>query len=219
MLEHGSKGYIKFTNGSIVLTEKIFIKEGRKVRVIPMIHIGKKEFYQQINKDVDNTTTLYLLEGIQDKDKLLEGLNHRKTASAIGQESQADHFRPGTQAQSKYQTSMIQAISADIDASEMSHETIELLNFLTDSKKDGGPMSLIELNMKLADKKYNKMYYDIIELRNNKLMSLFNENKQKYETIIIPWGALHLPDIERRLVDLGYEESSERKERVAISVY
>lgn len=219
LIHGGSKQYIKFENGSLLMTEKVFKKGDTKVRLIPMMHIGKKEFYHELNKDLDLSNTLYLLEGVKDEKNLIKGIDHKKTAKFIGTDSQSDEFKPGENLGEEFKNIEVKTLVADIDASELSKPTVEILNFMSDENKDNMITKYMELSEMLQKKENQTLYYDIIEKRNSHLISLFEENESKYETIIIPWGALHMPDIEKRLEAMGYINTGKNVERVVLSLF
>jgi hypothetical protein len=52
-----------------------------------------------------------------------------------------------------------------------------------------------------------------VKRRNEKLMKVFLEHESRYAEVFIPWGAAHLPDLERRLTALGYERVNEHRRR------
>jgi hypothetical protein len=184
-----------------------------------MMHIGKKEFYHQLNKDLDLSNTLYLLEGVKDEKNLIKGIDHKKTADFIGTQSQSDEFKPGENLGDEFKSVEVKTLVADIDASDLSKPTVKILNFMSDENKDNMFAKYIELSEMLEKKENQTLYYDIIEKRNNHLISLFKENESKYETIIIPWGALHMPDIQKRLEAMGYINTGKNVERVVLSIF
>jgi hypothetical protein len=44
-------------------------------------------------------------------------------------------------------------------------------------------------------------------------MEVFAEEESGFAEIVIPWGAAHMPDLERRLLALGYREVREHRRR------
>jgi hypothetical protein len=58
------------------------------------------------------------------------------------------------------------------------------------------------------------MVQGLLRQRNDRLMEVFAQAEPGYEEIFIPWGAAHLPDLERRLMTLGYEREAEHSRRI-----
>jgi hypothetical protein len=54
-----------------------------------------------------------------------------------------------------------------------------------------------------------KVFWDeILYARNNKLMATFDALADKYDVFVVPWGALHMPDLQS-----AFEERKFRAER------
>ena len=53
----------------------------------------------------------------------------------------------------------------------------------------------------------------LVKKRNDRLMEVLIEEEKNYAEFFVPWGAAHLPDLERRLVALGYEVVKEHRRR------
>ena len=58
---------------------------------------------------------------------------------------------------------------------------------------------------------------DLIEKRNERVIQELKKNEPDFREIYIPWGAAHMPEIERAVLKLGYK-NTEEKERVVISL-
>jgi hypothetical protein len=51
---------------------------------------------------------------------------------------------------------------------------------------------------------------ELIDKRNAHVLAIFDEKAGDYTTIVIPWGALHMPGLEAGLKERGYRVESER---------
>jgi hypothetical protein len=49
---------------------------------------------------------------------------------------------------------------------------------------------------------------DILDRRNEHLFTEIESALDDYERVVVPWGALHLPAVERTVIDWGFEERS-----------
>ena len=51
-------------------------------------------------------------------------------------------------------------------------------------------------------------------MRNDRLQLEIEKSLLDYAEIVVPWGALHLPDIEHRIRELGFVQDRETDRRV-----
>jgi hypothetical protein len=56
---------------------------------------------------------------------------------------------------------------------------------------------------------------DVLDKRNAAVIASLPKALRHYETIVIPWGALHMPAIEAAVLDLGFAPG-EKKERMSL---
>ena len=56
---------------------------------------------------------------------------------------------------------------------------------------------------------------DIIDKRNEAVIASLSKTLQHYDTIIIPWGAMHMPGIEAAILEQGFKPG-EKKERMSL---
>ncbi|MCP4038180.1 MAG: hypothetical protein GY733_14665, partial [bacterium] len=56
--------------------------------------------------------------------------------------------------------------------------------------------------------------HDIIALRNQHLLGEIAGALGHYERVIVPWGALHLPEVERHMLEQGFVLEAETRRRV-----
>ncbi|KOR32125.1 hypothetical protein TI05_09275 [Achromatium sp. WMS3] len=220
-----TRNYIRFTNsGTIVSREKLFKltkKSGTiTVKVIPMIHIGKKEFYAAIIQRIDyKIKTLFLLEGVSDKNNLVKSFDYKETAQQLGVATQAEHFNVARtvhdkKLNKKLNKKDIKIIIADIDTSNMNPKTIKFLNEMSET------FSL--QNLMLEDfqmKDQSHLATDIFHKRHARMMELFDKHYAEYQMIIIPWGGLHAPTIEADLIARGFVPTTDYVERVVYNFY
>lgn len=56
---------------------------------------------------------------------------------------------------------------------------------------------------------------DILYRRNKEVIRHLRKAVDRYDTVVVPWGALHMPEIEDEVVKQGFKLQQER-ERVSI---
>jgi hypothetical protein len=54
---------------------------------------------------------------------------------------------------------------------------------------------------------------DILYKRNAVVIDALQRSLSRYDTIIVPWGAMHMPAIEAAILDLGFAQG-EKQERL-----
>lgn len=204
MFKASAKGFLTFNMSNITSVEKIYKRDGKTIHLIPMVHVGSEKFYKDASQIDASKPTLILLEGVKDKNNLMNDFSYANNVL----DAQADHFRPVAKVQvdKKLPVSKLSYLVADLDASEFDPQTRKYLNktlkrmenksffeFLSGDNEISGPAVAANLAV------------DIIEKRNQKVLSELKKHEAKFETFYIPWGALHMPDIEREIIKQGYK--------------
>ena len=213
LFQSAAKGFLGFTEGNITSVEKVYHKGSKTIHLIPMIHVGTETFYKEISLMNATKKSLVLMEGVSDLKDLLEPVSYKKMAESAGLQTQGDHFRPQTTKELKDNLSYL---IADVDASEFNPETRKFLN---NTLKDLGQKSFFELLLSSKESKptsgqMSNFAVDVLEKRNQKLLKDLRANENKFEVFYIPWGALHLPEIEREIIKDGYVQVSSKERPV-----
>lgn len=212
-----SAGFLDLKGDRITSVEKVYEKNGKVVHLIPMIHVGSKEFYKELSQLDGVKKTLILLEGVSDEKNLLKPISYRNMAGSIGLEEQVKHFKP--QAKTKQLQKNISYIVSDVDASQFSQETRTFINktmAMLDKK------SFLEMLFASDDDlqvpgDIASISADLMDKRNQKVIENLIANETKFDEFYIPWGAMHLPELEREMLQMGYKEVFQR-ERPVISL-
>lgn len=227
VIEDTSAGYVRLTLQGIRLTERIFEKDGRRVHLIGMAHIADGGFYQSLNSRLAEPVggrRLVLLEGVTDREKILpqsfaSGETYRVMAEKLGLAEQAlgfamqsDKSEAGGSRLEAWAERGVDFRQADIDVSELApahrKHLVDLLAAAADLDLERffsmpGDMSAKELEDLVVE--------GLVKRRNAHLMTVFAEHERQYSEVFIPWGAAHLPDLERRLTALGYVTVAENR--------
>lgn len=229
VIKNVSGGYVRFSLQGVDLTERVFEKDGRRVHLIGMAHIGDSGFYETLNHSIAQPVygrRLVLLEGVTDTAEILpssfsSGHTYRTFAGKLGLVDQAVGFaaRPegddAADAREAWAEAGVDFRRADIDVSELSPEHRERLVSLLTSLEDVGLADLFKLPDGLTAADFQDLMVNgLLKQRNDRLMESFAAAERDYAEIFIPWGAAHLPDLDRRLSSLGYRVSGEHTRRV-----
>lgn len=216
-----SKGYTDFDGFKFFSNEKVFKKGNTVVRLIPMVHIGEDSFYKELTENIGDHKTLFLLEGVKDEKKLLEKLSYDKLAEKLSLSEQGKSFDPESAIKTQNKEDNAKIIVADLDTSQFDKATVESLNKILKVLQFDDFVSVLSL-LSGGDSEMitngKTLFNDILIKRNNHLFKILEDNRSDYEEIIIPWGALHLPDIENKLLANEYEFLEDGKKRVTFDL-
>lgn len=218
--------YARISLTSISLLERVFAKDGTKVFLIGMMHIGEQDFYDEVRERMSEGVTgkrVVLSEGVTDREGILpqsfaSGNAYSKWAQRFGLKAQDSELPRKGVARSSEEIIRdgVTILNADIDVSELSSEHQRLLTSLleaadTDNFADllAGPRGITGPELE------DLMVEGLIGFRNERLMAKFDQAIQDgAKELFIPWGAAHLPDIEKRLVEQGFEKIYEERRPV-----
>lgn len=226
--------YAKLTPSGISLVERVFEKDGQKVHLAGMMHIGDSAFYSDLKQRMAATPAsggkrLILTEGVTDRESIIpadfaSGKTYERWAKAFGLEAQPelDSSTPQKPSASPVQVDPAAAAvtpvdsnvvfqNADIDVADLGADHKKLLVRLLEAASSS-ELSVM-LGSGLGDVTGTQiedlLKNGLILARNDVLMKRFEESGTGFSEVYIPWGAAHLPDIEKRLLSGGYRKTSE----------
>lgn len=228
-INEGTAGFLRLDTNGIYLTEKEYVKNDQTIRLIGMIHIGKDTFYKDIGNSLSSKNAIILAEGVSDKEHLMRdfsgsgkaadllGLESQNTMSIEGELIDLDTLENGDYMEDGANVPKI--VRADIDSSELSPNTLLYLNNIGKHIKDNssllnGMISFYQWSKEnISPEEEQTIFSEIVDKRNQVLFGYMKTAITKYNDIIIPWGALHMPKIEAEVLDKGFvfKESHERK--------
>lgn len=236
MTEYTS-GFMSLGPGGLRMAERVYKRDNRTIRLAAMIHVGSKEFYDELERSIAPGRTIVLAEGVSDDENLLAGsIDYGKMASYLGLTSQKEmHFRGRVIEPEELESPRLRSrkagdgkpaggvdiLRADVDASDLRPPTILLLNAIgrklqeSDSfaKEFQALNSWCEKN--ITPEMYELIIDDILHRRNLELIRYLEKALDRYDTVVIPWGALHMKEIEEGVLKRGFTLQEER-ERVSI---
>lgn len=115
----------------------------------------------------------------------------------------------------------IDLLPADIDLDEFNPLTIKVLNALANQVLNSeSPLTgYLEFNrwaQQNVPPDFDKtIMADLIDKRNRHVVGILPHALNKYDNLVIPWGALHMKGIEQALLEKGFQREKSR-ERLSI---
>jgi hypothetical protein len=193
-IEHSTKGYVSLGFDGIYSASKLFEQGDRRVRLIGMAHVGDSEFYEDLKKSLAKKPALLLMEGVTDDKELLQNVpDYEFIAKNLGVEDQRAGFSLASMPEN------LEIIRADLDIQDFASSTVMALNLAGKLYSEEGfnLATLMELHSYFAKTGVTETFmHDLLNKRNKVVVGLIQEKLEEHPLIIIPWGALHLPEIE-----------------------
>ena len=228
-IEDATGRFMTIQSGGIAMDERVFRLGDREIRLLGMMHIAKSGFYDEVAKSLPTASrTMVLLEGVRDRDNRLKGtLDYKRMARLFGFTSQKDSSftkkaREGLEettenrAQGKTPKNLEYQI-ADVDLADFRPETIRFIQIL-------GKLISSE-TMKEAVQTYSEskaelqansihVWDDILNKRNDHLIAEIGAGLKTHTTIIVPWGAAHMPEVQKQIEKWGFVETKRTRHLV-----
>ncbi len=219
--EEQTAGFLRLSPIGIYMSERSYHLDEKIIRLAGMMHIGKEDYYQDLARSMSSKGTIILAEGVTDQDRLLETqFNYGKLAEIIGLTSQEKMFIDGNLIElddlgelnrGNSDPGKPDIVRADIDLNQFDPQTVEFLNELGRTLFGNKPLieRLSEYNLwvneNMTEESIAGVMFDILDKRNEVVIDSMLRTLARYDTIIIPWGAMHMPAIEEAVLEQGFE--------------
>lgn len=226
-LEEQTAGFLRLSPVGIYMSERSYHLDEKVIRLAGMMHIGKEDYYEDLAESMSADGTIILAEGVTDHDKLLVNqFNYSKLAGVIGLSSQQKMHIDGNPVDLSHLDDMVQGTegqgkpdiaNADIDLNQFDLQTVDFLNQLGRTLFSGKPMveGLAEYNAWMSEnmtpERIAGVMADILDKRNAVVIDSLLRCLVRYDTIIIPWGAMHMPAIEAAVLGQGFAPGAARE--------
>ncbi len=237
-----TKGYVRVQPDGVYLLERKFQSGDREVRLTGMMHIANREFYSGLLSGVDTAIpSIVLVEGVTDRKRLLGAntLSYERLARPLNLTPQSDSVfseqvlaglggrksqRMDTaQSDGHTRTDGIDFRHADVDVESFHPQTIAFIVAVIGLFQSA---DLRQLLTKLVDPSspitnesaQAQIMEDILSARNRRLSSEIESSLKNYRRVIVPWGAMHLPEIETWLEEHEFVMKDETR-RKALSFW
>ena len=223
-LSLNTAGFMHLAPDGLHMVEKVYSRDNKTIRLAAMIHVGEKEYYEKLSDTAIAGRTIVLAEGVTDSGHLLNGgIDYSKLAGVLGLTSQENMRLKGRlidkvemeEAESAKNDDAendaeADILRADVDISSFRPNTILILNELSRSLKESPSLSKgltgfnAWLGKNMTPAMYKDLMDDILHRRNSVLIGHLRNALLRYDTIVIPWGAMHMPEIEREVLQQGF---------------
>ena len=225
LIETKTAGFVQLQPNGLYMTERIYRQGDKQIRLAGMIHLGQEEYYANLIASIPGDRTLILAEGVSDEEHLLtEQFGYGKIANLLGLTSQEKvHFQGRLIDASDLDKTIEEGqntpdiLRADIDLKQFNPHTLEILNALAKYVLNGESLitGYFEFN-RWAQKHFtpdiNRLVMtDLITKRNRSVLGYLPRALDKYDTVVIPWGALHMQGIEKAVLEKGFQLEQSQK--------
>jgi hypothetical protein len=226
-------GYARLRPDGIYLVERKFHSGDREVRLTGMMHIASREFYSSLLSGIDSRVpSIVLVEGVTDRRRLLGGrtLTYERLASFLNVTPQSksvfsDQVFAGLEEQISPESKSVQSSKdsrergidfkhADVDVETFHPQTIGFIIAVIGLFQSADLRELLAgvldpLSPISNEDAQAQVIEDILVLRNRRLTSEIESSLRDYRRVIVPWGAMHLPEIESWLQEREFVRGDE----------
>jgi len=192
---HFTDGFVALQPQGITVQVRKYVRDdGKTVLLVPMSHVGEPKFYLDLAASFPANSVI-LMEGVSDHRKVANShLDYSRAAASVGGVEQTKVFKPQGE-----------LVPADVDMSSFSPETLEVLKTAMLVHAKGVTAETLPLLMKPTPPGMELLLMeDLLTKRNRHLLNVLEERLPKTNSIIVPWGAAHMPEIAREIQKLGF---------------
>lgn len=228
-VDRTSGGFVRLGVDGLYMTERTYSRDATKIRLASMIHIGDQRYYDELAESMVSEKTLVLAEGVSDQSGLLrEKFSYGGIADFLGLSAQEEMQIDGRVIDARQlarddfrgsENGQPDITRADIDLRDFSRQTIAFINTLgscllnNNSFVDGFKCFNQWAQENMTPESNEIIMNDLVTKRNLVVLGHLASALNKYDTIVVPWGALHMVGIEAAVIDQGFTllDSHERR--------
>ena len=203
-VQHSSEGFLALRPGGLAVQVRTYVRnDGKKIQLFPMAHVGDRDFYRRLSQSFP-TNAVILMEGVSDRRNLLTNrISYKRMATSLGLSEQQKEFKPNRD----------QVVRADVDIEEFATNTIDFLNLvmLIHAKGLNAETVMMLAHYSPPPAFEERLFEDLLTKRNRRLLEEVDSRLPETETIIIPWGAAHMPGIARGIQKSGFRLAETRE--------
>ncbi len=209
-VDYATHGYVQIRTNGLHLAQHDWYRNGQRVRLVGMMHIGDSGYYEGLNQDIAEPGAIVLEEGVSDPGKRIAGkLKYKAVAEALSLDTQA-RFVPAAPT--------IDVRNADVSTEGFADSTVALLRTVGDlySGESDILAATAAIEAMSTPEATQALLHDVFDARNTHLIDEINGALYTHDRVVVPWGAMHMPVLESALQAEGFELSG-RRSRVVIA--
>jgi len=203
-VDHFSEGFLALRTGGMAVRMREYVRnDGKKVRLIPMVHVGEADFYQKISQSFP-TNSMILMEGVTDDRNLLTNKpSYKRMANSLGLTEQREEFAPIRG----------EIVRADVDIAQFSTNTIGFLNLIMLIHSKGVNAETVLRLMQYSPPPHfeEQLIDDLLRKRNRHLVDEIQARLTESENLMVPWGAANMPGITEGIQASGFRLGESRE--------
>ena len=205
---HLSRGFILLDMDGISIEARTYTHQGRHLYLLPTFHVAESNFFRTLIESLPESSTAVILEGVTDKHGLAQtGLNYSQLAHRLGLEAQDNRIFMARHAVKR----------CDVDISYFSAETRSFINAASRSMQQwssGNRITALTESMLSPRPNPNLLWQDLVEMRNRRVIECMHRFMEEYDNLLVPWGAAHMPGLEKEVLKWGAILKNRRRVRV-----
>ncbi len=228
-LDQQTAGFMRLSPVGIYTSERSYHHAGKVVRLVAMMHVARKGYYQELLASLPAKGTIILAEGVTDQDRLLKGrFDYGRLANLVGLSSQEkmhldgnplklDDLGPADDLERDETKPDI--VRADMDLNRFDPQTVVFLNVIARTLLGDKPLAQGYaaysdwVKVHGTPEMISGVKADILYKRNAVVIDALQRSLDRYDTIVVPWGGMHMPAIESALLERGFVPG-DKKERL-----
>lgn len=228
-LDQQTAGFMRVSPVGIYTSERSYHHAGKVVRLVAMMHVARKGYYQELFASLPAKGTIILAEGVTDQDRLLKGrFDYGRLANLVGLSSQGMMRLDGNllelgdlelAGELERDETKPDIVHADMDLNRFDPLTIEFLNVIARTLLGDKPLAQgfaaynDWVKVHGTPEMISGVMADILHKRNAVVIDALQRSLDRYDTIVVPWGGMHMPAIESALLERGFVPG-DKKERL-----
>jgi hypothetical protein len=203
---HFTDGFLALRPGGLTAQVRKYVRnDGKSIQLFPMSHVADAAFYKEVSQSFPSNS-IVLMEGVSDEKNLMTNhITYKRMATALGLSEQHEEFKE-TQGHGEF-------VRADVDIQQFSTNTIGMLNLVMLLHAKGlNVETLLKLRASSEPTEVQEQLIDdLLTKRNKHLLQEIQARLSQSEILIVPWGAMHMPEIAKEIQKSGFrlEESKD----------
>jgi hypothetical protein len=220
VVQIGTHEFIAFDRQGIQLADRRYVRDDQEIRLVGMMHVGEEHAYRELVRSFSVPATVVLEEGVRDESQLMpEPLAYDGVASVLGLDSQRELSSYVPREEGRPPPEWPVWRNADVDLAQFAPETLAWLDRVRELWASEDALEALAEIVRTSSEDpavLEAIERDVFSHRNEHLLQQIEEALLEFERVVVPWGALHMPEIEAAVLEDGFAlERSERRRLVS----